>query len=144
MQVAGDLVGRKDAYLDRQHQRDEDGPERRHPEREREEHDRIGRDDRDRDLSDRDSERHDQAVQHHAADRRARGLAGAGNDGVPVGLEPMRAGIERHLAVGDHRVVVGRGDDRQIDRKGDDRDAGQQDQMGQQVSEAAVLDHGVQ
>jgi len=41
-------------------------------------------------------------------------------------------------------LVVGRGDDGQIDRKGDDRDAGQEDQMGQQISKSAVLDHGVQ
>ncbi len=46
----------------------------------------------------------------------------------------MRAGIERHLAVGDHGVVVGRGDHGEIDRKGDDRDADQQNQMGQQIS----------
>ena len=28
--------------------------------------------------------------------------------------------------------------------KGDDRDAGQKDQVGQQVSKSAMLDHGVQ
>ncbi len=95
-------------------------------------------------FPDGDAERHDQAVQHHAADRLARGLAGAGDDGVPVSLDRMRAGVQRHLAVGDHCVVVGRGDDRQIDRKRDDRDAGQKDQVRQQVSKSAMLDHGVQ
>ncbi len=84
-----------------------------------------------------------QAVQHHPADRLVRGLAGAGDDSVPVGLEPVGAGIKRHLAVGDHGIVVGRCDHGEIDRKGDDGDADQQDQVRQQISEAAMLDHGV-
>ena len=54
VQVGDDLVGRIDAHLDRQHQRDEDHPERGHAERKAEIHDRIGRDDRDRDLADGD------------------------------------------------------------------------------------------
>ena len=55
------LVGRHDAHLDRQHQRDEDHPEEDHPERKAEEDDREGREDRDDDLADRDAERHDAA-----------------------------------------------------------------------------------
>ena len=77
-----------------------------------------------------------------SADRLPRGPAGAGYDGVPVGLKAVRAGIERHLAVGDHGVVVGRGDHGKIDRKGDDRDADQQNQMATNFQSGDVRSWG--
>ena len=53
----------------------------------------------------------------------------------------MAAGQQRHLAVGDDGVVLGRGDDREIDRKGDDRDPDPQDGVSQVALDALVLDH---
>ncbi|MEY9730690.1 hypothetical protein ABIA07_006591 [Bradyrhizobium yuanmingense] len=141
VQVGDDLVGWIDADLDRKHQGDEDEPEQRHPEREAEINDRIGRDDRDHDLADRDQERHHQRVQHHVADRLARRSARADEDGLIVGLEEKAAGQQRHLPVGDHRVVLRRGDEGQVDREGDDRDADPEDDVGNVTPKAFFLDH---
>ena len=125
-EIGDDLVGRIDAHLDRQHQRDEDDPERRLPEREAEIDDRVGREDRDQDLADRDAHRHDERVQHHRADRLAGRARRADEDRAVVVLVRLVAGNERHVAVADGRGVEGRGDDRQIDRERDDEDAERQ------------------
>ena len=79
-EVGDHLVGREDAHLDRQHQRDEDHPEHQAAQREAEVDDRERRQQRDRDLADRDDQRGDQAHPHHAAHRRS---AGAGAASAP-------------------------------------------------------------
>src|SRR6185295_11474245 len=65
----------------------------------------------------------------------------ADEDRAVIVLEEMRARRERHLAVSDGGRVVRRADEREIDRKRHDRDPDPQDQVRQQVPEAALLDH---
>ncbi len=60
-EAGDDLVGRHDAHLDRQHQRQEDQPEEQLAARKPEIDDGEGRQQRDGDLAQRDAQRHDQA-----------------------------------------------------------------------------------
>jgi hypothetical protein len=136
-----DLVGRVDAHLDRQHQRDEDHPERRLAEGEAEIDHREGGQDRDHDLADRDAHRHHEGVDHHGADRLARGARRADQDGAAVVVERLVAGGQGHVAVDDGGGVVGRGDDRHINGEGDDQHANREHHIGREVPVAAVLDH---
>ena len=103
-------VGRRDAHLDRQHQRDEDHPEEEVAQREAEVDDRERRQQRDQDLADRDADRHHQAHQHHAADRRARADAAALEQHPAVVLDHQVARHQRHRRGFDRFGRVCRGD----------------------------------
>jgi len=53
----------------------------------------------------------------------------------------VAAGQQRHLAVGDHGIVLRRRDEGEIDRKCDDRDPGLQDDVSDVTPDALALDH---
>jgi len=53
----------------------------------------------------------------------------------------MPARQQRHLAVGNHGIVLGRGDEGEIDRKGDDRDADPEDGVRDVALDTFVLDN---
>src|SRR5262249_7078035 len=48
---------------------------------------------------------------------------------------------DRHLAVGDHRLLVGRADEAEVDGKGDDGDPEAEDQVCEEIAEAPPLNH---
>jgi hypothetical protein len=135
-----DLHGRKDPHFDRQHQRDEDQPEREIAKRKAEVHDRVRRDHRDGDLADRNRQRHDETVEQHAAERR-RGIAAALRpDGRDV-FEQMRARHQRQRHA-EYFVLVHRGRaERDVHRKHHQHDAENQHRVAEKVETAAILDH---
>ncbi len=53
----------------------------------------------------------------------------------------MTAGQQRHLAVGDHGIVLRRGNEGEVDGEGDDGDPDPQDDVGQIALETFLLDH---
>ena len=59
------------------------------------------------------------------------------NSVAVVVLAGLVARHERHVAVDDRRRVEGRGHDGEIDREGDDEDADAQDEIGDEIAEAA-------
>ena len=103
--------------------------------------DRVGGQDRDEDFAARDRHRHDEGIDQHGGDRLARRAARADEDGAVIVLQKMRARRQRHLAVGDDRRLVRRGDERDVDRERHDGDADPQDQMRDEVPVRAPLDH---
>ena len=141
VQVRHHLVGRIDAHLDRQHQRDEDDPERGLAERKAEIHHGIGRQDGDEDLAHRDADGGDERIHQQVPDRLASGARAADEDGAVVVFQRAAARRQRHVAADHGRGVMGRGDQREIDRKRDDEYAKREDGVGDDVVPGAVLDH---
>ena len=141
-EVRHHLVGRTDAHLHRQHQRDEDRPEEELPEREAEVDDRKRRQQRDRDLAEGDDQRADEAHRHHAAHRHlgARPAALAG-EGLGVVDCELIAGDQRHRRLRDALRGVRRGDEGDVDREGDDQHADDQHEVRQRGEQWFALDH---
>jgi hypothetical protein len=144
VQVRHHLVGRKDAHLHRQHQRDEHHPEADRAAREAEIDEGERRQQRDRDLAERDHQRRDQAHCHHRCHRRhpaaIAGLAAEQRD--PVGLQHVTTGRQRHR----HRLHdllrgLGRRDQRHVDREGDDHHAQDQHQVRDRAADSIAFNH---
>ena len=95
-EIRDDLVRRQDADFHRQHQGNEDHPEKRTPERKAEIDKGESRHNGDRDLAAGNDQRHDQAVPHHLAYRRGAGAFNAVPEHGSIVVQHLAARPQLH------------------------------------------------
>jgi hypothetical protein len=105
-EIDDNLVGRQDADLHRQHQRDEDHPEKDHAEREAEKDDSEGRQERDDDLADGNRDGHDEGVEQQPFEADADDALDTAGHGFGIVFSHVTAGQQRHGRTDDRLQVV--------------------------------------
>jgi hypothetical protein len=141
VQIRHHFIGRRDADLDGQHQRDEDEPEAELAAGEPEVNDREGRDERDQDLADRDAHGHHERDEEHAAHGGARSGATALSEDLHVVFDEVGAGKKAHGRLFHFDGGLCRRDERHVDGEDHHDHAQNQNQVREEIEPGTIFNH---